>query len=128
MFSVKIDSMTCGVAPLTGNCRAPTIIAATWGPNCQKESDSGSSINSYLKSNRLTVKFSFNTKLSKKMSRKERTESIGDTLCSVCHERTEIYAIGQCDHPICYRCSTRMRVLCNQMYCPICRGDLPQVK
>lgn len=61
------------------------------------------------------------------MSRIQRTESVGDSLCPVCHEQSEIFAFGPCDHAICYRCSTRMRVLCNQMYCPICRGDLPQV-
>ncbi|KAK7113655.1 E3 ubiquitin-protein ligase ZNF598-like [Littorina saxatilis] len=61
------------------------------------------------------------------MSRMARTESVGDSLCPLCHEHTEIYAIGTCDHPICYKCSTRMRVLCSQMYCPICRGDLPQI-
>ncbi|XP_062589412.1 E3 ubiquitin-protein ligase ZNF598-like [Saccostrea cucullata] len=48
-------------------------------------------------------------------------------LCPVCHEVVQVFAIGHCDHPICYRCSTRMRVLCNHMYCPICRTDLNQV-
>lgn len=61
------------------------------------------------------------------MSRMPRTESVGDNLCPVCHDPCEIFAFGPCDHPICYRCSTRMRVLCNQMYCPICRGQLQQI-
>lgn len=47
--------------------------------------------------------------------------------CPVCHEGIEIYAVGCCDHVICYKCSCRMRVLCEQFYCPICRTDLPQV-
>ncbi|KAK3090985.1 hypothetical protein FSP39_016257 [Pinctada imbricata] len=47
--------------------------------------------------------------------------------CPVCHEAVMVYAIGNCDHPICYRCSTRMRILCEQSYCPICRTDLNQV-
>lgn len=47
--------------------------------------------------------------------------------CPVCSEHIDIYAVGACDHPICYKCSTRMRVLCDQMYCPICRTNLPQV-
>ncbi|XP_064603031.1 E3 ubiquitin-protein ligase ZNF598-like isoform X2 [Liolophura sinensis] len=47
--------------------------------------------------------------------------------CPVCSEHIDIYAVGACDHSICYKCSTRMRVLCDQMYCPICRTNLPQV-
>ena len=48
-------------------------------------------------------------------------------MCPVCYEPPEIYSVGQCDHPICHCCATRMRVLCEQMYCAICRGDLAQV-
>ncbi|XP_067672577.1 E3 ubiquitin-protein ligase ZNF598-like [Haliotis asinina] len=50
-----------------------------------------------------------------------------DNTCSVCHEKICVYAIGLCDHPVCFKCSTRMRVLCEQMYCAICRTDLPEV-
>ncbi|XP_071106285.1 E3 ubiquitin-protein ligase ZNF598-like [Haliotis cracherodii] len=50
-----------------------------------------------------------------------------DNTCSVCHEKISVFAIGLCDHPICFKCSTRMRVLCEQMYCAICRTDLPEV-
>ncbi|XP_045214491.2 E3 ubiquitin-protein ligase ZNF598-like [Mercenaria mercenaria] len=50
-----------------------------------------------------------------------------ENLCLVCHEHIEIFAIGRCDHPICFKCSTRMRALCEQFYCPICRTDLPEV-
>ncbi|CAL1546661.1 unnamed protein product [Lymnaea stagnalis] len=56
----------------------------------------------------------------------ERLESVDNT-CPVCHDIYEIYAVGPCDHPVCYRCSTRMRVLCEQMDCPICRSTMPQV-
>lgn len=47
--------------------------------------------------------------------------------CPVCHEGIDVFAVGCCDHVICYKCSCRMRVLCEQFYCPICRTDLPQV-
>ena len=56
-----------------------------------------------------------------------RISESGDELCDVCSEVLKIYGIGQCNHHICYKCSTRMRVLCDQMYCAICRADLPQV-
>ncbi|KAK6187159.1 hypothetical protein SNE40_005245 [Patella caerulea] len=55
----------------------------------------------------------------------ERSQSV--EVCTVCHEHMEIFAVGSCNHPICYRCSSRMRMLCDQMYCPICRGDLRKV-
>ncbi|XP_008552183.1 E3 ubiquitin-protein ligase ZNF598 [Microplitis demolitor] len=47
--------------------------------------------------------------------------------CVVCYKNVEIYSIGMCEHPVCYECSTRMRVLCRQNECPICRQDLPKV-
>ncbi|KAK3909837.1 E3 ubiquitin-protein ligase ZNF598 [Frankliniella fusca] len=53
--------------------------------------------------------------------------STTDNTCVVCFKTVEIYSIGVCDHPVCYECSTRMRVLCRQNECPICRQDLPKV-
>ncbi|KAI8796844.1 zinc finger protein 598 [Biomphalaria glabrata] len=55
----------------------------------------------------------------------ERSESVDN--CPVCHDVFELFGVGPCDHPVCYRCSTRMRVLCDQMDCPICRSPMPQV-
>ncbi|XP_046413290.1 E3 ubiquitin-protein ligase ZNF598 [Neodiprion fabricii] len=50
-----------------------------------------------------------------------------DNACVVCFKNVEIYSIGMCEHPVCHDCSTRMRVLCCQNECPICRQDLPKV-
>ncbi|XP_055859365.1 E3 ubiquitin-protein ligase ZNF598 [Episyrphus balteatus] len=50
-----------------------------------------------------------------------------DNACVVCFKNVEIYSIGECDHPVCYECSTRMRVLCGQNECPICRQGLAKV-
>jgi hypothetical protein len=47
--------------------------------------------------------------------------------CVVCFKNADLYSVGQCDHPVCYECSTRMRVLCQQNECPICRQDMPKV-
>ncbi|XP_053327495.1 E3 ubiquitin-protein ligase ZNF598 [Spea bombifrons] len=47
--------------------------------------------------------------------------------CVLCCQELEIYAIGKCDHPVCYRCSTKMRVLCEQKYCAVCREELDKV-
>lgn len=52
---------------------------------------------------------------------------IDDNACVVCFKNVEIYSIGDCDHPVCYECSTRMRVLCQQNECPICRHVLNKV-
>ncbi|OAD62261.1 hypothetical protein WN48_06999 [Eufriesea mexicana] len=55
------------------------------------------------------------------------TESTNNNTCVVCYKNVDIYSIGMCEHPVCYECSTRMRVLCCQNECPICRQDLPKV-
>ncbi|XP_047995701.1 E3 ubiquitin-protein ligase ZNF598 isoform X1 [Leguminivora glycinivorella] len=47
--------------------------------------------------------------------------------CVVCFKNVSYYSIGECDHPVCFECSTRMRVLCLQNECPICRQDLARV-
>lgn len=47
--------------------------------------------------------------------------------CDICRNRIRIFAVGICNHPVCGECSTRMRVLCEQTECPICRQDLQKV-
>ncbi|XP_053550462.1 E3 ubiquitin-protein ligase ZNF598 [Bombina bombina] len=47
--------------------------------------------------------------------------------CVLCCQVLEVFALGKCDHPICYRCSTKMRVLCEQRYCAVCRVELDKV-
>ncbi|XP_046404437.1 E3 ubiquitin-protein ligase ZNF598 [Ischnura elegans] len=60
------------------------------------------------------------------MTSTERIENSENT-CVVCFKVVEIFSIGECDHPVCYECSTRMRVLCLQVECPICRQEMPTV-
>ncbi|XP_049289640.1 E3 ubiquitin-protein ligase ZNF598 [Anopheles funestus] len=60
----------------------------------------------------------------------EKNVSEGETtemLCVVCFKPIVYFAIGECDHLCCYECSTRIRVLCQQNDCPICRRDLAKV-
>lgn len=59
----------------------------------------------------------------------EDSQDAGDTdnTCVVCFKIAEIFSVGVCDHPVCFECSTRMRVLCKQNECPICRQDMPKV-
>ncbi|XP_066432750.1 E3 ubiquitin-protein ligase ZNF598 isoform X2 [Eleutherodactylus coqui] len=47
--------------------------------------------------------------------------------CVLCCQEMDVFAIGKCDHPVCYRCSTKMRVLCEQKYCAVCREELDKV-
>ncbi|XP_043944835.1 E3 ubiquitin-protein ligase ZNF598 [Protopterus annectens] len=47
--------------------------------------------------------------------------------CVLCCQDLELLALGKCDHPVCYRCSTKMRVLCDQRYCAVCREELDKV-
>ncbi|XP_050670771.1 E3 ubiquitin-protein ligase ZNF598 [Leptidea sinapis] len=55
------------------------------------------------------------------------TISNENTTCVVCFKNVLYFSIGECDHPVCFECSTRMRVLCLQNECPICRHDLAKV-
>ncbi|XP_014217969.1 E3 ubiquitin-protein ligase ZNF598, partial [Copidosoma floridanum] len=59
--------------------------------------------------------------------RNERINNNSNSACIVCYKNVKYYSIGMCEHPVCYECSTRMRVLCQQNECPICRQDLPKV-
>ncbi|CAO1321783.1 unnamed protein product [Diamesa hyperborea] len=52
---------------------------------------------------------------------------LGNDNCVVCFREIDIFSIGECNHPVCHECSARMRVLCLQNECPICRQDLPKV-
>ncbi|XP_039290343.1 E3 ubiquitin-protein ligase ZNF598 [Nilaparvata lugens] len=56
-----------------------------------------------------------------------REDENSENTCVVCFRTVEIFSIGECDHPVCYECSTRMRVLCTQTECPICRQEMPKV-
>jgi hypothetical protein len=50
------------------------------------------------------------------------------SICPLCRqEKVKIFAVGECSHPVCYLCSTKMRILCEQTYCAICRQELPRV-
>lgn len=63
--------------------------------------------------------------MNKKQGQRSRKDSAN--LCVVCCEEYEFYAIGSCDHAVCFRCCVRMRVLGNEKYCPVCRTDLDKV-
>jgi len=60
-------------------------------------------------------------------SRKRMSESDEDGNCVVCAHAIDIYAIGYCDHCICFRCSLKMRILRSEKFCPVCRKDLKKV-
>uniref|UniRef100_A0A8C5ILQ7 RING-type E3 ubiquitin transferase n=1 Tax=Junco hyemalis TaxID=40217 RepID=A0A8C5ILQ7_JUNHY len=47
--------------------------------------------------------------------------------CVLCCGELDVVALGRCEHPICYRCSVRMRALCGVRYCAVCREELRQV-
>ncbi|KAJ1096042.1 hypothetical protein NDU88_001191, partial [Pleurodeles waltl] len=47
--------------------------------------------------------------------------------CVLCCQELDVLALGRCDHTVCFRCSTKMRVLCEQRYCAVCREELDKV-
>ncbi|KAK6312612.1 hypothetical protein J4Q44_G00182760 [Coregonus suidteri] len=57
----------------------------------------------------------------------ESTSNNYERNCVLCCQELDIFALGKCDHPVCYRCSTKMRVLCDQKYCAVCREELDKV-
>lgn len=59
------------------------------------------------------------------MSRELTTAAV--STCVLCCHVSDLWAIGECNHPTCLLCSARMRVLCNQKDCPVCRLSLSQV-
>nr|SVE78703.1 EOG090X01BP [Daphnia lumholtzi] len=59
--------------------------------------------------------------------REKRSNNSESMCCPVCFKDVEIFSVGICDHPICHECSTRMRVLCKEDACPICRQELTKV-
>lgn len=48
-------------------------------------------------------------------------------LCGVCFELMGVRMLGKCDHPLCYVCGLRLRILWKNNACAICRTDLPKV-
>ncbi len=50
-----------------------------------------------------------------------------ESSCVLCCQDIDMFAVGKCDHPVCYRCSTKMRLLCEQKYCAVCREQLDKV-
>ena len=50
-----------------------------------------------------------------------------ENTCSLCWNEISIFAVGVCNHAICHVCMTRMRVLCSQKDCAICRQDMPMI-
>uniref|UniRef100_A0A8C4QG68 RING-type E3 ubiquitin transferase n=1 Tax=Eptatretus burgeri TaxID=7764 RepID=A0A8C4QG68_EPTBU len=53
--------------------------------------------------------------------------SPGEGVCVVCCQDMNVVAMGSCDHPVCLACSVKMRVLCGQPYCAVCRLHLDKV-
>ena len=50
-----------------------------------------------------------------------------DKICMLCCEEIDILAKGQCNHVICYKCCSRMRAICGESYCVVCRHELKKV-
>ncbi|XP_037955269.1 E3 ubiquitin-protein ligase hel2-like isoform X2 [Teleopsis dalmanni] len=58
----------------------------------------------------------------------EHTNSVGEEdTCCLCYKVIDIFAIGECDHQICYECASRLRVICGDRSCPVCRTYLHKV-
>ena len=47
--------------------------------------------------------------------------------CQLCLSPLKVVSVGECNHPVCLVCSTRMRVLGLKNECALCRRDLQKV-
>nr|CAD2187917.1 unnamed protein product [Meloidogyne enterolobii] len=62
---------------------------------------------------------------------KERTDHAGIPMigeisdCLICCQRSDLFGLGECMHPICMECSLRIRVIGETKQCPQCRTDIP---
>jgi len=66
------------------------------------------------------------TKIIESSNKSEKKKVIKDekedfSICIICTENVLLYAVGKCDHPICYKCSLRLRLLYGTKECPYCK-------
>jgi len=47
--------------------------------------------------------------------------------CIICTEDVELYAVGSCNHPICHKCSLKLRLLYKTKECPYCKVHIKQI-
>ena len=47
--------------------------------------------------------------------------------CVVCCDESQTWAVGACEHATCLLCTVRLRVLCEQKECPVCREKVDKV-
>lgn len=45
--------------------------------------------------------------------------------CLICCQRSDLFAIGECLHPICMECALRIRMVGDSNQCPQCRTEIP---
>ncbi|XP_067275767.1 LOW QUALITY PROTEIN: E3 ubiquitin-protein ligase ZNF598 [Pseudorasbora parva] len=79
------------------------------------------------KSTRIIPKKTQHTQPVPSNSMESTTKKDTESTCVLCCQDIDMFAVGKCDHPVCYRCSTKMRVLCEQKYCAVCREQLDKV-
>ncbi|KAF7627271.1 RING-type domain-containing protein [Meloidogyne graminicola] len=67
----------------------------------------------------------------KNLKTKDRTDHAGIPMigeisdCLICCQRSDLFGLGECMHPICMECSLRIRVIGEAKQCPQCRADIP---
>lgn len=65
---------------------------------------------------------------SKKNEKNEKKKVVKDekedfSMCIICTENVLLYAVGVCNHPICHKCSLRLRLLYGTKECPYCKVE-----
>ena len=48
--------------------------------------------------------------------------------CDLCCHEPAAWVVSECGHLSCLSCAARLRILCEQKECPVCRQELEQVR
>ncbi|VDK26665.1 unnamed protein product [Anisakis simplex] len=48
--------------------------------------------------------------------------------CDICCRESDLFAIGECLHPLCMECGIRLRILSKTDSCPKCRATIETVR
>jgi len=85
------------------------------------------------KTSETTEKPSTPKETQKSNNKKEKKEKVikdekeDFSTCIICTEDVNLYAVGVCNHPICHKCSLRLRILYQSKECPYCKTELEDV-
>jgi hypothetical protein len=62
-----------------------------------------------------------NKEIKQQVESSQESDDEAEELCFICTESIQIYAVSECDHRTCHRCSLRLRALYETRNCAYCK-------